>query len=364
MKTAVKVRVEDERRNRHEGATGVSMMKDGPGDEDTMKAVVQRGYGAPARVLSLGDVKLPSVRDDEVLIRVQATSVNTPDWAAVTGVPYILRQQSGFRQPKSPVRGTDVAGVVQVAGRNVTHFQPGDEVFGSAWTGNLATMGTFAEYAVAPASQLIAKPVGLTNEEAAASVMSGVTALIAIRDVGEVRPGTRVLINGASGGVGTFAVQIAKALGANVTGVRSTRDLQLVRSLGADHVIDYTEEDFTRGRRRYDVILDNVLYHGPKATARALNANGILIPNSLGNTGGMFAGLLRMGRAAVMGWGSTDVRFARCVVNRENLDALVSLLESGAAKVVIDSVYPLDEAAQAVAHMLDHHASGKIVIGV
>ena len=327
-----------------------------------MKAIVQDRYGAPARVLKLDEVDRPSVGDDEVLIRVRATSVNTPDWATVTGVPYVLRLKFGLRKPSTPVRGTDVAGVVEAVGTNVTDFQPGDEVFGSLWDN--ARTGAFAEYTVAPASQLIEKPGRLSFEEAAASVMSGVTALIAIRDVGRVGPGTRVLINGASGGVGTFAVQIAKALGAHVTGMCSTRNLELVRSLGADHVIDYTEEDFTRGEQRYDVILDNVLNRWPSATAKALTPTGVLIPNSLGNTGGLFAGLPRMARAATMGWGSTDVRFARCVVNRVNLDALATLLESGDVNVVIDKVYPLNEAANAVAHMLGHHASGKVVIAV
>jgi NADPH:quinone reductase-like Zn-dependent oxidoreductase len=194
--------------------------------------------------------------------------------------------------------------------------------------------------------------------------MSGLTGLIAIRDVGSVGAGTRVLVNGASGGVGTFAVQIAKALGAEVTGVCGARNLELVRSLGADHVIDYTKENFTRGERRYDVILDNVMNHRPSATAQVLSASGIFIPNSVGNTGGLFAGLPRMARAAVMGWGSTNVRFVSCVVNRENLDALAALLESGAVKVVIDKVYPLGDAANAVAHMLAHHARGKVVIAV
>ena len=237
-------------------------------------------------------------------------------------------------------------------------------MFGSSWADTLATLGTFAEFTVAPASKLIKKPVRLTFEEAAASVMSGLTALIAIRDVGRVGPGTRVLINGASGGVGTLAVQIAKALGAEVTGVCSTRNLQLVRSLGADRVIDYTEEDFTRGEHRYDVILDNVMNHPPSATARVLTPTGKLIPNSIGNTGGVFAGLLRAAWAKVMGWGSTDVRFVTCVVNRENLDALAALLESGDLKVVIDKVYPLSQAANAVAHMLGHHARGKVAIAV
>jgi NADPH:quinone reductase-like Zn-dependent oxidoreductase len=315
-------------------------------------------------VLRLEEIDRPPVGDDGVLVRVRATSVNTPDWITVTGVPYILRLRSGLRGPRTPVRGTDVAGLVEAAGRNVTDLQPGDEVFGSSWAGDLATSGTFAELAAVPASQLIKKPSGLTFEEAAASVMSGLTALIAIRDVGRVGPGTRVLINGASGGVGTLAVQIARALGADVTGVCGTRNLELVRSLGADHVIDYTREDFTRGERRYDVILDNVMNHRPSTTARVLTPRGTLIPNSVGNTGGAFAGLPRMARAAVMGRGSTDVRFVTCVVDRERLEALAALLESGAVKVVIDEVYPLGEAANAVAHMLGHHARGKVAIAV
>ena len=329
-----------------------------------MKATVQERYGAPEQVLKLEEVDRPSVGDDDVLIRVRATSVNTPDWITVTGVPYILRLRFGLWKPPTPVRGTDVAGVVEAVGKNVTDLHPGDEVFGSSWADTLATPGTFAEFTVAPACQLLKKPVRLTFEEAAASVMSGLTALMAIRDVGRVGAGTRVLINGASGGVGTLAVQIAKALGAEVTGVCSTRNLELVRSLGADHVIDYMEEDFTRGERRYDVILDNVMNHPSSATARVLTPTGMLIPNSVGNTGGFFAGLPRMARAGLMGRGSTDVQFVTCLVNRENLDALAELLDSGDVKVVIDKVYPLSEAANAVAHMLEHHARGKVVISV
>jgi NADPH:quinone reductase-like Zn-dependent oxidoreductase len=326
-----------------------------------MKAIVQDGYGMPERVLKLEEVDRPSMGDDDVLIRVRATSVNTPDWVTVTGVPYIFRLKSGLRQPSNRVRGSDVAGIVEAVGKNVTDLRPGDEVFGSSWD-NTTQAGTFAEFTVAPAAQLLKKPVGLTLEEAAASVMSGLTALIAMRDVGRVGPGTRVLINGASGGIGTFAVQVAKALGAEVTGVCSTKNLELVRSLGADHVIDYTEEDFTRGEQRYDVILDNVMNHPPSATARVLTPNGMLIPNSVGNTGGFFAGLPRMGRAAILARGSTDVRFVTCVVNRENLDALAVLFESGDVKVVIDAIYPLSDAATAVAHMLGHHARGKVVV--
>ena len=329
-----------------------------------MKAVVQKGYGPPERVLRQAEIDPPPVGDDDVLVRVRATSVNTPDCITVTGIPYVLRLRSGLRGPKTPVRGTDVAGVVDAVGGNVTDLQPGDEVFGSAWADSFDTVGTFAELTVAPAEQLTRKPVGLSFEEAAASVMSGLTALLAVRDVAGVGPGTSLLVNGAAGGVGTFAVQFARALGAEVTGVCSTRNVELVRSLGADHVVDYTREDFTRGERRYDVVLDNVLNHPPKAVARALGPGGILIPNSVGNTGGLLAGLPRMGRAALMGKGSVDVRFVSCEVNRENLDALASLLESGAARVVVDEIYPLAEAGKAVARMLEHRARGKVVIAV
>ena len=325
-----------------------------------MKAVVQESYGAPERVLRPAEIDPPAVGDDDVLVRVRATCVNTPDWITVAGVPYALRLQTGLRRPKSPVRGTDFAGVVEAVGSGVTDIDPGDEVFGSAWTGSMATVGTYAELTVAPAQQMIRKPAGLSFEEAAGSVMSGITALSAMRDVAQVGPGTSVLVNGASGGVGTLAVQVARALGAEVTGVCSTRNAELVRSLGAD-VVDYTQEDFTRGERRWDVILDNVLSHPPKETARALAPGGILMPNSVGNTGGLLAGLPRMARAAVMGKGSRDVRFVPCVANRENLEGLAAMLESD-VKVVIDAAYPLAEAGKAVQHMLSHRARGKIVI--
>jgi NADPH:quinone reductase-like Zn-dependent oxidoreductase len=328
-----------------------------------MKAIVQERYGAPEQVLRLEEVDRPQVGDDDVLVRVRATSVNTPDWITVSGIPYILRLQSGLRRPRAPVRGSDVAGIVEAVGANVTDLQPGDEVFGSSW-GTRAKQGTFAELTVAPASQLIAKPAGLTFEEAAASVMSGITALVAMRDAGRVEAGTRVLINGASGGVGTFAVQIAKKLGAEVTGVCGPGNLDLVRSLGADHVVDYTKDDFTRGDSRFDVILDNVLNHRPPVATRALAPTGTFIPNSVGNTGGLLAGLPRMARAALMGKGKANVRFVDCVVNRENLEGLAALLESGDVTVVIDRVYPLAETGSAVAHMLGHHARGKVVIAV
>lgn len=334
------------------------------GDGGIIKAVIQNGYGPPEQVLSLGVVERPTPSPDDVLIRVRATSVNTPDWATVTGIPYVLRLKTGLRRPSTPVRGTDIAGVVEAIGENVIDLRPGDEVFGSLWDATLTTSGTFAEFAVAPASRVTKKPAALAFEEAAASVMSGITALLAVRDVGSVGPGSRVLVNGASGGVGTLAVQIAKSLGAEVTGVCSTRNLEFVRSLGADHVVDYTKDDFTRSAQRYDLVLDNVMNHPPSVTARALAPGGKLIPNSLGNTGGLFAALPRMARAAMLGWGSTDVRFVACVVNRENLGALAAVLESGDVRVIIDKVYGLGEAGSAVAHMLGHRARGKVVIAV
>jgi NADPH:quinone reductase-like Zn-dependent oxidoreductase len=326
----------------------------------TMKAVIQRGYGKPERVLRLGETEVPSIGVGDVLVRVRATSVNTPDWATVIGVPYILRAGSGLRRPRRPVRGSDIAGVVEAVGRQVTDLVPGDEVFGFTKT----RTGAFAQYAAASAAQLVKKPAALTFTDAAASVMSGLAALVATRDVAQVGTGMRVLVNGASGGVGTMAVQIARALGAEVTGVCGPRNADLVRSLGAGHVIDYTKEDFTQSRQRFDVILDNVLDHPSKAAARVLAPNGTFIPNSIGYTGGLFAGLPRMARAVLMGFGSTQVKLVSPAVNRENLAALRRLLESGEVRVVIAETYPLDQAAAAVTHMLEHHPGGKIAITV
>ena len=329
----------------------------------TMQAIIQHGYGEPERVLRLEQTDRPSPGADEVLLRVLATSVNTPDWATVTGVPYALRLQSGLRGPTQPVRGTDVAGVVETTGDRVTDLRPGDEVLGSLWgAGAGSRAGAFAQYAVVPAAQLVRKPAGLGFDEAAASVMSGLTALIAMRDVAGVRPGMRVLINGASGGVGTMAVQIATSLGAEVTGVCGSGNVELVSSLGAHEVIDYTQQDFTRSERRYDVILDNVLNHSPKVTARLLAPGGILIPNSIGNSGGLLAGLPRIARAKLISKNVASVRLVTLAVNRENLEALVRLLETDQVRVIIDRTYPFEQAAGAVAHMLAHHASGQVAI--
>jgi NADPH:quinone reductase-like Zn-dependent oxidoreductase len=326
----------------------------------TNQAVVQDGYGKPEEVLRYGRIEMPSIGADEVLIRVRATSVNTPDWATVVGVPYVLRLGTGLRRPRRPVRGSDIAGVVEAVGEHVTDLIPGDSVFGSTTTRS----GAFAHYAVAPAAQLVTKPAELSFTDAAASVMSGLTALVALRDVAPVSAGTRVLINGASGGVGIMAVQIAKTFGATVTGVCGPDNIELVRSIGADHLIDHTKEDFTRSSQRFDVILDNVLNHPPKAAARVLAPHGTFIPNSIGYTGGLFAGLPRIAGAYLMGLGSTNVKLVTPPVNRENLRALRGLITSGDVKVVIAQTYPLDEAARAVAHMLGHHTGGKIAITV
>jgi NADPH:quinone reductase-like Zn-dependent oxidoreductase len=329
----------------------------------SMRAIIQDGYGAPDRVLRLDQIAPPSIGPDDVLIEVRATSVNTPDWATVVGMPYVFRLTAGLRRPSRPIRGSDVAGVVAAVGPGVTDLQPGDEVLGSLWgKGTGARIGTFAQYTAAPAAQLVKKPAALGFAEAAASVMTGLTALIAMRDAGRVSPGMRVLINGASGGVGTMAVQIAKSFGAEVTGVCGTRNVELVRSLGADHVIDYTEQNFTHSQQRYDVILDNVLNHPPTTTARLLAPGGVLIPNSIGNTGRLLGGLPRLARATLMGRGATNVKMVTVAVNRDNLNALVRLLETGKVKVVIDQTYPFDKAASAVAHMLGHHARGKVAI--
>jgi len=330
-----------------------------------MKAIVQGRYGPPEQVLELKEIDRPVPGPGQVLVRVRASSVNTPDWIGVTGVPYLLRIQSGLRAPGNAVRGTDIAGIVEAIGEDVTDLRPGDEVFGSLWSENLPTAGAFAEYTLAPAAQLAPKPPGVSFEEAAAAVMSGVTALCAMRDTAAVEPGTRVLVNGASGGVGTFAVQLAAHYGAQVTGVCGPANAAMVRELGAHHVIDYTRDDFTEGSERYDVILDNVLNHAPSRTARALAAGGVLIPNSVGNTGGLFAGMGRMARAKLLGLTRrADVRFSPCITNRANLIAIGGLLASGEVKAVIERTYTLEETPKAIAHMLGHHARGNIAITV
>ncbi|SDD01487.1 NAD(P)-dependent alcohol dehydrogenase [Glycomyces harbinensis] len=327
-----------------------------------MKAVIQQRYGDPAQVLTVGEAPRPEPGPGEVLVRLRATSVNTPDWIAVAGVPYVLRLGP---RPAGAIRGTDVAGEVAALGDGVTGFAVGDAVFGSVWASKMTRAGTFAEYTVAPAALLVPKPASVTFEDAAASVMSGLTALVAFTESAPVRPGQRVLVNGASGGVGTFAVQIAKHYGAHVTGVCGPKNVDLVRELGADVAIDYTAVDFTAGIERYDTILDNVLNHPPSRSFRVLAPDGVFIPNSVGISGGLLAGLGRFARASLLGrLGRARVRTAAGEATLERLTALAGLLDSGAVAPVVDRVYALEETPAAVAHMLGHHARGNIVISM
>lgn len=293
-----------------------------------------------------------------MLVRVRAAGVNPADWAVMSGLPYIARPVYGLRRPKVGVRGTDVAGYVAAVGSGVTRFKPGDEVFG-------ASTGSYAEYAAASEDELALKPANLTFEQAATVPMAGLVALQAVRDHGKVRAGQTVLINGASGGIGTFAIQIAKALGAEVTAVASTRNLELVRSVGADHVVDYTKEDFTASGKRYDVILDNVSNHSLSRLRRVLNATGVLIPNG-GNFGNRwFSSAGRLIRARLMFQVGTQ-RVGNFLVstNHDDLVALKELIEAGKVTPVLDRTYALSHAAQAINHVGTGHAQGKVAITV
>ena len=297
------------------------------------------------------------VNDTEVLVRVRAASVNPPDWAGVTGVPYIARL--GAAQPRNGVRGSDVAGTVAAVSTNMKGLRSGDEVFGSA-------AGTFAEYAVAAATNVVPKPTTITFEQAAAVPMSGLTALQALRDHGDIQPGQRVLINGAGGGIGTFAVQIAKSFGAEVTGVCGPSKVDLVRSLGADHVIDYTRQDFTQDDPRYDFILDNVLNHSLSRLLRMLTPTGTLVPN-----GGRFykrwiasTGVILIKAPLLSLLRSQRIRPVRLARNQNDLLALTELLESGKVTPVIDRTYPLSQTAEAIDYFGQGHARGKVAITV
>jgi len=324
-----------------------------------MKAIVQDRYGSPQAVLGLQDIAKPEVKDGEVLVRVHAASIHVGDWILVRGVPYILRMATGPRKPKNRVPGTDIAGTVEAVGKGVTQLRPGDAVFG--WC-----TGAFAEYACADADHFVPKPATLTFEQAAAVGVSATTALQLLRDQGKVRPGQKVLINGASGGVGTFAVQIAKAFGAEVTGVCGTRNVDMVRSIGADQVIDYTQEDFTQGKERYDFILDNVGNHALSATRRVLTPTGKLQANGGGHADGRWVGSLgSVITAAVVSLfarrqGRPSIKFP----NRADLVVLKGLVEGGKVTPVIDGTYPLSKTPEAIGHVGDGHARGTVVITV
>ena len=324
-----------------------------------MKAIVQDRYGSPG-VLELREVDKPVVADDEVLVRVHAASVNARDWHIMRGDPYLARLVFGFGGPRTKIRGSDFAGRVEAVGRNVKRFRPGDDVFGEA-------DGAFAEYVCAPENLLEPKPAELSFEQAAAVPLAGNTALMGLRDLGGVQPGQRVLVNGASGGVGIFAVQIAKAFGAEVTGVCSTRNLELVRSTGADHVIDYTVEDFTRNGRRYDVVFDLVGNRSLTECRRALTPAGRLVLSG----GGVSEGGSLIGPMGLILKGQVMSRFVRhrllvltATPSTENLAALRELAEAGKLAPVIDRTYPLSEVPEAIGYLEVEHARAKVVISV
>ena len=324
---------------------------------NTMKAIVQDRYGSPKR-LKLVEIAQPTVDDDGVLVRVRAASVNPLDWHIMRGLPYLVRLGDGWRGPQNPVRGVDVAGIVEAVGKNVTEFHAGDEVFGHR-------SGSFAEFVSGKESNFALKPARLTFEQAAAVPVAGYTALQGLRDKGQVKPGQRVLVNGAAGGVGTFAVQIAKAFGAEVTGVCSARNVDLVQSLGADRVIDYAKEDFTRDRRRYDVIFDAVGNRSLAACRRALTPTGALVLVGTVSHGRFIGPMMRPIRGALL------ARFSKqrmglfiAMNNKADLLVLKELIEADKVTPVIDRVYPLSEAAEAVRYLEAGHAHGKVVITV
>jgi NADPH:quinone reductase-like Zn-dependent oxidoreductase len=319
-----------------------------------MKAIVQDRYGS-AEVLEAQEIDKPEIGDDEVLVRVHAASVHVGDWILMTGSPFVMRLATGLRKPKNRVPGTDVAGIVEAVGKDVRRLRPGDEVFG--WGA-----GAFAEYARATEDHFVKKPSNLTFEEAASVGVSASTALQLLRDDGKVQPGQKVLINGASGGVGTFAVQIAKAFGAEVTGVSSTKNLEMVRSIGADHVIDYTRDDFTAGAARYDLILDNVGNHSMARTRRALTPGGKLISNGGGHADGKLGRTIRTMLVSmfVRQQASPTVK----TQNRDDLVALKDLIEAGKVRPVIDRTYPLIQTPEAIDHVAAGHARGTVVICV
>ena len=321
-----------------------------------MKAIVQEKYGSPD-VLELRDIDKPVVRDGEVLVRVRAAAVNIADWHLLRGVPYVMRAVFGLRKPRRTVPGLDIAGQVEAVGKDVKQFRPGDEVFG--WC-----RGAFAEYACAAENNLLPKPANLTFEQSAAVGDSAFTALAAVRDQGKVKAGQRVLINGASGGVGAFAVQIAKSFGADVTGVCSTRNVDLVRSIGADHVIDYTKEDFTPTEQRYDVMLDLIGSRSLSDCRRALTRRGRYVLVGVRDLGRWF-GLARQIKALLLSpFVRQRVRVFLVRHNREDLAVLKELVEAEKVAPVIDRRYELSEVPEALRHQGEGHTKGKIVIAL
>jgi NADPH:quinone reductase-like Zn-dependent oxidoreductase len=318
-----------------------------------MKAAVYTRYG-PSDVVQVMEVEKPVPKDNEVLIKIRAASVNALDWHFMRGTPYFIRLLTGLRKPKDTRLGRDVAGQVEAAGRNVTQLKPGDEVFG-------VCRGAFAEYACAIEDKLALKPANTTFEDAAAVPVAAITALQGLRDQGRIKPGQKVLVDGASGGVGTFAVRIAKSFGAEVTAVCSTRKVDTARSIGADHVIDYMREDFTKSGQRYDLILAANAHHSIFDYRRALSQNGIYV--MAGGGGAQVLQVMLLGPFLSL-MGSKKMRFVSAKINRKESDLLKELLEGGKVVPFIERRYPLSEVAEALRHIEEGHAQGKIVITV
>lgn len=326
-----------------------------------MKAIVYCDYGVPN--LKFQEIEKPTPADDQLLVKVRAASVNPLDWHFIEGTPYIMRAMGvGMRKPKDTRLGVDFAGTVEAVGKNVTKFKPGDEVFGGR-------TGAFAEYVcVREARAVTSKPASITFEQAAAVPIAGITALQGVRDKGKVQSGQKVLINGASGGVGTFAVQIAKSYGADVTGVCSTRNLDLVRSLGADHVIDYTKEDFTKGDQRYDVTLDNVANRSLSECRRVLKPNGIYV--LIGGGGAsesrwLGPGLTHAFKAMLLSkFVNQKMGMMLAELNHDDLAFLADLMQSGKVTPVIDRTYKLSHLPDAIRYLEQGHARGKVVVSV
>jgi NADPH:quinone reductase-like Zn-dependent oxidoreductase len=316
-----------------------------------MKAIVQNDYGT-SDVLKLAEVPQPEMKDNQVLVRVKAVSVNAGDVFAMRGNPWPIRLTAGFPKPKNYILGWDMAGVVEAAGHSVTRFRPGDEVYASSGS-------ALAEYVSVAEDKLALKPSNLSFEQAAAIPTAAITALKGLRDVGKLQAGQKVLVNGASGGVGTFAVQIAKAFGAEVTGVCSTRNVDMVRSLGADNVVDYTQEDFTQSGQRYDLILDNVASHSFSDLMRVLTPQGLIVPNSgHSGMGYVFKAFLLSPFLSQLG------SMYLAVPTGKDLTQLKEWLETGKVKPVIERTYPLCEAPKAFRYLDKEHARGKVVITV
>jgi NADPH:quinone reductase-like Zn-dependent oxidoreductase len=324
---------------------------------ELMKAIVHRCYGSPD-VLEFEDIEKPAAADNEVLVRVHAASVNPLDWHFMRGSPYLMRLGSGLGTPSDASLGVDFAGTVEAVGENVKQFKPGDEVFGGK-------RGAFAEYVTIREDRALAlKPANVTFEQAASVPIAAITALQALRDKGKIKPGQKVLINGASGGVGTFAVQIAKSFGAEVTGVCSTRNVEMVRSIGADHVFDYTQEDYTESGQRFDLILDMVGNHSLLANRRVLNPEGIFVIIG-GPKGQWLAPLMGPIKAMILSpFVGQEFVMILAKLRKDDLAILGDLMQAGKVTPVIDRRYPLSEVPAAIRYSEEGHARGKIVINM